>query len=355
MCYSKLKVRTSIYTSKKGENRLLIKIYGAMKFSEHGNAYIEIWVPFEYPQVPPIIYIKGLPPASQTQPQTTTSLLYPNNYIDPSGQFYHPFLSNWRKQFGSDTSNDNIKPRDNRLLRLTQTIESCLKKHPPVLRNDESNTLGRSIPPIPKKPVNIGGITNKLSKIKLTQPQTPVIPKSKPPAVAPLLPANPTNSRMADNIEKTINGKTRQDLFHELPLQEVSDIQNRLLKATESGLNVDNYLTYYEKKVANQSHILNKKVKQMEDLHRQLDHNLKDVLPHFDECLIAQTPVFNQIYTLVTEIEAQDDLLYHLGKLHESGKISFQRYLAAVRQLARKQCLNKQHVSKLSNICRLDT
>ena len=148
MCFPYFRVRTSVYTMQHGENRLMVKLYGPVDLqagknitSLSSNEHLSpscvdftIWIPFEYPEAPPIVYVKNSDDRQKRGDNASSEYtIIPNNYCDPSGRFYHPFLSNWTRQFGSDTSNSTIKPQNNRLLLLTQLLLRCLKEHPPFL------------------------------------------------------------------------------------------------------------------------------------------------------------------------------------------------------------------------------
>ncbi|QPG74595.1 hypothetical protein FOA43_001926 [Brettanomyces nanus] len=338
MCYSMLKVRTSVYTNQSGQSQLQIKVYGTFP-SEAIN--MVIWFPISYPQIPPVIYI------SHTD---SNKHLSPNNYIDPSGRFYHPFLSNWSHNFANDTTNENIKPRDNRCLKLIKIVIQCIKEHPPgVKENSQTVPSAHPLPPPPSK-TNNDPTCPTTRRIQLFD--EPTSPKLK--QIPPLLPANPNNLQLLQSIQKTLNSTIKLQLFDQIPLKEIIQTQNHLLQTTESDLNSQNYLNYIEGKILQDTQLVRGKITEISHLNGKLDHDLKSILPHFDQCLIAETPVYTQLYQLSTSIDAISDLLYYLNKLHDKGKIRFDRYLKLVRQSAREQCLLKQHLEKLVDICSLD-
>ena len=233
--------------------------------------------------------------------------------------------------------------------------------------SSSSSSSARNAPPLPQKPndkhtqmaskseemVNTV-LVPKLARIKLMDDQVELASQNKPRGPPPLLPANPSTAQFVDNLKQTLNGRIQEELLEEIPLKEIIQMQNELLSATESDINATSYLNYYEAKVTERKKLLSSKLEDMRRLHGKLDEDIEQVLPKFDECLIAETPVFNQLYSLVTKSEAMTDLLYHLEKLHAGGKIKFDKYLQVARRLAREQCLCKQHINKLSDICGLD-
>ncbi|VEU22122.1 DEKNAAC103106 [Brettanomyces naardenensis] len=385
LCYSFFKVRTAVYTNESGTSKLLVKIYGDLNLHSNGiTVSIDLWIPSEYPQNPPIIYVRSA---------LTSDVLSPSNYIDHSGKFYHPFLSSWTGNYGADTSNDGIRPNDNRLLRLVGILIQCFENHPPRKLEGGQDESGNSpasgspasgspgprgpqgppippaptvptvptkstprIPPVPPRPsphpdtAIDQSLLPRLSRLRLLEEETTNVQSSPPP----LLPANPSNLQLVDSIRKTLNESVKYELFDELPLTELVQTQNRLLQSTEAEFNTTSYLDYFERKIDENRRLLVSKQNQLDRLDSELDRDLNEVLPKFDECLIAETPVFNQLYRLVTTVEAITDLMYHLDKLHDKGKIKFDRYLKVIRQLAREQCLLKQHVAKLVEVCGLE-
>lgn len=382
MCYNIFQVRTDIYTDESGISRLLVKLYGT-QMVHHQPIDIVIWLPLEYPAFPPIIYVYGEDGAA----------LAPNNHLDASGRFYHPFLSEWTSKFGSDKSNNQANPKDNRLLQMVQVLIQSLENHPPRmvekapplpskpglpaeevgsdglqsperlqtdigrLQTDPGRLQtnpGRSIsPPLPTKPSEL---VKKVERLKLDQsPSSISTTKKAAPKLAPLLPANPTNSQLVDTITKSLNAATKQQLFAEVPLEEILQNQYELLQATSDKSSASHYLDYIEEKTAKNEQLVRTKIQQIGQTIQMLDTQIEETVPKFDQYLIAGTTVYNQLYTLVTGVEAMSDLLYHLGRLHERGKIDFQSYLQSVRQLSREQCLLKQHVEKLADICGLDS
>lgn len=144
MAFPTLRPRTRIYLNEFGTQELLLNIHGNLVYKSTNNnnsndqqlsTPIEIWIPLDYPRRPPIIYVKP----------NENFIIVPNNYIDFSGKFYHPFISNWSNVYGSDTSNDNVLPKNNRLLKLINIVKDNFKVISPLAPKPQA-------PKLPDKP-----------------------------------------------------------------------------------------------------------------------------------------------------------------------------------------------------------
>ncbi|GMM34762.1 ubiquitin-binding ESCRT-I subunit protein [Saccharomycopsis crataegensis] len=178
--FASLKVRTKIYINDNGSQDLLLSLFGTIPCTYNGTIYripIEIWVPKQYPDAPPIIYV--IP--------TNDMVIHPGNFIDSNGRFYNPYLSGWK---GSDPSHNLIKTCNllsecfNRELpvygKAKQVVPSVVQSSPEYYQNQQarqtpltpqytSNSIGA--PPLPAKPPKVPtiskDITSSLSKLDL--------------------------------------------------------------------------------------------------------------------------------------------------------------------------------------------
>ncbi|GMG43423.1 unnamed protein product [Ambrosiozyma monospora] len=408
MVYSFLKVRTSIHVNVQGKDELLLKIYGGY---EHNNEQIpiEIWLPFDYPRSPPLIYVQNAIEGYK---------LTPNNYFDSNGRFYHPFLSTWIQSYGNDASNDNVQPKDNRMLKLMEVFIHALKHYSPFNKVDPtpSPPPAPALPALPPKPtirhpvvimdqspvtsefalgsvsggskdpspspsasqVYFGNVaqssmTTGISNSNINTPVSssplrkfPVVripafdeqqsQKSSPANPAPLLPPNPNRIQVLNNLKISLEQAkiaTIQDFNNEV-MPQLTQLQNRLLQLNESYVNDSNYLSFLESKLKENEELLKYKTAELQGTLTELDSIARDKLPFIDSYLIAETPVYNQLYNLVCQYEALNDLNLKLEHLNDVGKLEdIDLYLKWVRQLAREQCSVKLHIDKLVDCCGL--
>lgn len=141
--------------------------------------------------------------------------------------------------------------------------------------------------------------------------------------------------------------------FSEIDLQ---NLQNSLIKITETELNHSNYLNYLSKILGQNNTVLDKTSNEMKNLNEKLDDYISNNLtnPTFNhELVIAPTVVFNQLYHLCAKDYSLTDTIYCLESLHNKNKITTPVYLKTVRILARQQGEVKLHITKLVNICGL--
>ncbi|KAG7760132.1 hypothetical protein KL947_001762 [Ogataea haglerorum] len=337
-CFPYLKVKTDVHVIDLGKEELMVKVYGT---NEQDVAF-EVWIPHEYPRMAPLIYIKA----------GVGRQVAPNNYLDANGRFYHPFLSDWMRVYGQDVSNDGTPPKNNRLLRLMEIFLDTVRKHPP-LSNSSSTPEIPKLPPKPTSPRPAEAPRLTKQKINLMS-----MPTDKPAQVSkpPLLPPNPNRSQVISNLKISLEGEKSKliNTFDTETLQSLIGLQNQLLKLTERTINDRNYLSFLSETISKQDKLLEAKTEEMVHLNDSLERNYDESIANFDSHLVAETPVFNQLYELVTKLKALEDLFYNLDKLHDAGKLKFETYLRNARQVAREQCLLKLHIEKLAQICSLD-
>ncbi|KAJ2905521.1 hypothetical protein MKZ38_005165 [Zalerion maritima] len=87
--YPLIKPRTQHYVYPNGREDLLLLLDGLIPVVFRGQTYnfpINVWVPIAYPREQPIIF--AVP--------TADMLINPGQHVDPNGQVYHPYLSNWK-------------------------------------------------------------------------------------------------------------------------------------------------------------------------------------------------------------------------------------------------------------------
>lgn len=120
------KVRTKVYTSPdSGRAELLLQLYGSLLVKEV-QVPIEVWIPLQYPRDIPVVYVI---------PDLAKHLyIKPNNHVDSSGKFYHPYLTEWYNNYSNNLN----------LIGLVDTVYEEFGRDVPVT-NVQSEA--------PKKPV----------------------------------------------------------------------------------------------------------------------------------------------------------------------------------------------------------
>ncbi|ODV88006.1 hypothetical protein CANARDRAFT_5311 [[Candida] arabinofermentans NRRL YB-2248] len=400
MCFNFLKVRTNVHNSVNGKTELLANIYGSVPLRKIPSAHpgslnedddtipIEIWIPFNYPKSPPIIYITNT---------RNNYRIQQSNYVDSNGKFYHPFLSDWFHMYGTDTSNEGTKPKDNRLLKLTETLIQCVKTYRPLVKVEEHHIPQSSVqtppmPPIPPKPpirhplqqttisdqspspllvgspkggqsvVNSPPLppppkltTSRIKPVPISDPTTKEV-RERPSQPSPLLPPNPNRSLIMTSIIESLKRNIfliSNEIDNNTVRSSIAPLQNKLIQATENSINTENYIEFLLESLDKNNMILDNKMNETKQLIDWLNSN-SQIFESFDEILIGETPVFNQLYHQVTLLESLEDLLYALERVHDASKITFDVYFKLGRQIAREICTCKMYIEKLADICSLE-
>lgn len=151
----RFRIRTSIYTSSKGQPSLLVNLFGTVYVNEELKVPVEIWVPLSYPfdsvggdDGLPVVYVK---------PDTESGwLVKRGNHVDSQGKFYHPFLSQW---FGECKVQDPSSQTRFNLINLVNILASTFSKEVPIYNSalvQEQRPVfvessGPQLPPKPEK------------------------------------------------------------------------------------------------------------------------------------------------------------------------------------------------------------
>lgn len=133
------KVRTQVYTwPESGQSDLLLQLYSSLLVNGV-NIPVEIWIPFDYPyRAIPIVYV--IPDLSQNL------YIKPNNYVDSSGKFYHPYLTKWYNHY--------LNQNELNLINLTDIMYLEFMKDIPI------TNIQSSAPP---KPAKVGDPNSRLN------------------------------------------------------------------------------------------------------------------------------------------------------------------------------------------------
>ncbi|GME81083.1 unnamed protein product [Ambrosiozyma monospora] len=205
--------------------------------------------------------------------------------------------------------------------------------------------------------INTPASSSPLRKFPVVRKQSLEEQQSQAPAKpAPLLPPNPNRIQVINNLNIGLEQAkiaTIQDFNNDL-VPQLTQLQNQLFQLNETYVNDSNYLSFLESKLKENEELLKYKTAELQGTLTELDSIAHDKLPFIDSYLIAETPVYNQLYNLVCQYEALNDLNFKLEHLNDVGKLEdTDLYLKWVRQLAREQCLVKLHIDKLVDCCGL--
>lgn len=150
------KIRTSVYTSgNTGHSDLLINLFGSIEVGQNINVPITIWIPLNYPYhlSGPTSDDIGVPIVYITPDNSRNWFIKPGNHVDTQGKFYHPYLSDWFREYKNQSSKYN-------LLQLVSILHTSFLKEVPIfyqepLRYISPAHTGPNSYKIPEKPAKI--------------------------------------------------------------------------------------------------------------------------------------------------------------------------------------------------------
>ncbi|KAB5596449.1 hypothetical protein CTheo_86 [Ceratobasidium theobromae] len=112
--YSTLKPKNDVYTFNDGRAQLLLCVHGLIPIMFRQATYnipVAIWIPLEYPRLPPLVYVVP----------TSDMLVKPSKHVDPSGECSFEYMDNWRR-----------KSEGCSLKSLVEVMQECFSRDPPV-------------------------------------------------------------------------------------------------------------------------------------------------------------------------------------------------------------------------------
>ncbi|KAI8147985.1 UEV domain-containing protein [Fennellomyces sp. T-0311] len=402
--YISLKPEMNTFTYNDGNTQLLLCLYGTIPITYRSIPYnipVAFWIPSEYPQHPPIPFVKP----------TANMLVREGKHVDKSGLCYHPYRSSWQTDVNKHT-----------LLELVAILQQVFGQEPPVYTKPPSSSPASSSPMIPPS------IPGKLNSTPPPPPPPPVSSTSTPSQ--PYSPSNASDTpspRWAGdgtayyNIHQglaamslspggygtpptaqtpppvptttTSSGAPRSSSLPTLASrQAVAPIpppslpssslpkgsrerelqENLYRKMTErmqafnlavSGemdrlLMINRQLNDGEMRIDQEQHMWADMVRRLQDNIQLLRTRGKEIeeitstvnaMPDLavDEALCGTTVVYNQLFDLVADDNAIVDTIYYLGKALNSERIDLTTFVKCTRTLAREQFMKRALMKKI--------
>ncbi|ORX95813.1 UEV-domain-containing protein [Basidiobolus meristosporus CBS 931.73] len=346
------------YTTDDGHTQIMLCLHGTVPISFRSSTYhipVAIWFPVNYPLSPPISFVT---PTSQM-------LVRPSKFVDVSGKIYHPYLAYW------DTRNEK-KSTTTELVAIMQQIFSI---EPPVYQKPDtslqpqnpssspSTTQHRVLNPI-NSPVT-SAVSSGTSSPTLQSTSilgNPVLnqangfrayTRSPIPAEAsqsePLPPALPTKPEKVISLRNAVNEKLASRLQH-FNKQMAGEMDALLMankglnQGTEIIANERKRLEEIEDQLRTNIAILSEKNKELTDQLEQI-HNEPDV--DVDTLICGISDDDSQLFELVADENAIEDVIYYLGKALNSERIDLGTYMKHVRTIAREQFMRRALIKKI--------
>ncbi|CCO28069.1 Tumor susceptibility gene 101 protein AltName: Full=ESCRT-I complex subunit TSG101 [Rhizoctonia solani AG-1 IB] len=136
--YPTLRPKNDVYTFNDGRAQLLLCVHGLIPITFRQATYnipIAIWLPLEYPRLPPLVYVVP----------TSEMLVKSSKNVDPSGECTFDYLDNWRRK--SEGCN---------LRALIEVMQENFSREPPVYAKPK-NTAPSTPPPAIRAASPAGG------------------------------------------------------------------------------------------------------------------------------------------------------------------------------------------------------
>ncbi|EGN92474.1 hypothetical protein SERLA73DRAFT_191143 [Serpula lacrymans var. lacrymans S7.3] len=168
--YNTLRPKSDVYTYDDGRTQLLLCVHGLLPISYRGASYnipIAVWIPREYPRLPPIAYVVP----------TQDMLVKASKNVDVSGRCHIEYIRNWEKK--NEACNLSI---------LLETMQEEFSRGPPLYAKPINARIAS-----PQNPAQPPSRSSMLSSSTTTS-----TPSSISPPVAhhdrPILPPKPSSS-----------------------------------------------------------------------------------------------------------------------------------------------------------------
>ncbi|SAM06417.1 hypothetical protein [Absidia glauca] len=406
MHITSLKPKMDTYTYNDGHTQLLLCLHGTVPITYRSIPYnipVAFWIPTEYPQYPPIPYVKP----------TANMLVREGKYVDKSGLCYHPYRSNWKEDINNHT-----------LLELIAILQHIFGSEPPVYTKAVTSSPSSNV----GSPIKENGMSPGLSHLSMPPPPPPPPPASQSPrqssamvdgqqqqqlrwpgegtayynlnqdmAGLSLSPntygPTPVSSTSSSHLSKSSSLPTIASTYPQPPQQPPQQQQptSTLMNTTTSAnattlheqlyrkvaermqafhmdisadmddlLNVNRQLNDGEIQLQNEQRVLqdlrerfqtNSGILQSRTV--DIDKVINDVnaMPDVsvDEALSGTTVVYNQLFDLVADDNAIVDTIYYLGKALTTECIDLPTFMKCTRKLAREQFMKRALVKKITD------
>lgn len=397
--YPSLSPKTAVYTDEQGRSDLLLCLHGILPTIYNGATYhipVEIWVPKSYPlHVAPIIYVRP----------TADMVVFPSNYVDGNGRCFHPYLTYWNQSSAHNLSEAIAIFIDvfSRLPPVFAKPQHHAHAPPAFAAGNSSSSLAavETPPPVPPKPslpqystvgysaAQPGSGAPAYGRASYHQPavsqhspygsSTPtqayhglshsqsatndiymsgrpasvatsrmsILDSDSPLPASPVKPPNPERAKALAELDNAIASTTETVIKPAVDMdQNALDQTSRTLDWAEQAISRETNTAKALTDDANDNaRILNERIESAKNVISQA--RTKEI-PPIDELVLAETVVYNQLYSLVAADKAIDDTYYVLDKALENDRMDLQAYMKHTRALAREQFSKRALVTKIS-------
>jgi len=348
-----LQPKADNFFSNDGQAHSLLCLVGTIPILFKGQSYnipVKIWVPKEFPMAPPMSYVT---------PTSDMVIRDNHKHVDKNGFCYLQYLSEWDS-------------RRSTLRELISVLSSTFSMDPPLFSRPKQtpapvhqpyhhppqSTLPMQYPPPQTNPYNPPSPVHPRS-VSYPQIPLPVAQNFQPVQAYPQrqsstnIIANPYSEqahkgqliktiteRFTDNYVK-YSKKTVEDIESSMKTQtQLSDrkdqIQFTLQKGSDQLQKLDDFM--------GQCYICHKELAKFEASYNEN----QDV--DIDDTVVPEDPLSKQLFNLIAEDSAIEDVVYHLEKALAENIIDLESFLKETRTLARQQFFVRATAKKVKSL-----
>lgn len=365
--YRALMVRQEMYVFNDGARKELMNLTGTIPVVYKKNTYhipVIIWIMDTHPYNAPICYVAP----------TADMHIKVSMYVDHNGKIYLPYLHDWQP-----TSSD--------LLGLIQVMIVTFGEHPPVYSKPKESTPYPQQPFMPQPGIQPPYMASSFPQPNSSYPPYPspggsnfggsAFPPYPPTSNAspysgggfmpmpnayssPTQPSQPnpaggiggtgtiTEEHIKASLISAVEDKMRRRIQEKVN-QYQAEIQT--LKRTKQELQEgQSKLNQIISKLERDEVELKKNIQMLQDKDAELTKSLEQLEQNddinVDEAVTTTAPLYKQLINAYAEEAAIEDAIYYMGEALRKGVIDLEVFLKQVRQLARKQFMNRALMQK---------
>lgn len=346
--YKGLQPKMETFTFDTGEERTLVNVNGTIPILYKNATYnipVCFWLLQDYPNVPPMGFVQ---PTNDMQIKSSTS-------VDSNGKISLPYICEWN-------------PPDSSLLDLIQVCVLVFGQSPPVFskaKNSSSTTTSSSSSSDPAQIVvttqnsieSSAGDTlhqeHRLSRQYSLEQESRQ--QSREPSDDDLITDEHVRASLLSACEQSLRDRLEEEFMKtKAEVQSLHSTNKELLDGQEK---INDILTSIECKILEvdeHKDKLDKKAADMKDIIEKLDAIDLKVEDADDFVTVSGGALHSQILDAFALDAAIEDAIYSLGESLRAGRLECSDYLKKVRNLSRKQFLQRVVMQKCEKRLRLE-
>ena len=310
-----------------GEEKSLLNLNGTIPISYRGNTYnipVCFWVLVDYPRSAPMAFVR---PTQDMQIKASDN-------VDHNGKVSLPYIQEW------------IYPESN-LIELVQICVLVFGQSPPVFsKGKSSSTQSQQSTPI-RSQVNGNGQQRSVSSLPVTRQSSLQEERSPPQRRQDDLSEEHLRISLMSAVEDLVKNKLEEEFMKtKAEVQTLHATNKELLDGQEKINDIIRNLETNTKELTEHERAFAEKETELNETLNQLSELDLTSAVEADEVIIVPNALHNQVVEAFALDAAIDDAIYSLGSALHNGVIECDVYLKSVRNLSRKQFLQRVIMAK---------